>query len=49
MTLETVRVRPPEPSWTDVMAKLESQVGNHSYLGVAPPFGKGKVRSFDES
>lgn len=28
MTLETVRVRPPEPPWTEVMEKLQDQVGN---------------------
>lgn len=28
MTLETVHIRPPEPSWTEVMEKLRDQVGN---------------------
>lgn len=41
MTLETVRVRPPEPSWTDVMEKLRDRIGSRVSIHYASDGSQG--------
>lgn len=41
MTLETVRVRPPELSWREVMEKLQGQVGNRVSIHYASDGSQG--------